>query len=79
MNVQLGNYAPSTVAANVVPNYAPSTVGASVVRNTAPLSLAPIAPTADLSKSRSGCHRKRMGRAGTRCFCNGKLVKNSRC
>lgn len=41
--------------------------------------------TASLSKGRKrrssgkGCHRKRMGSAGMRCFCNGKLVRSSRC
>lgn len=66
MHVQLGAYAPSAQGANVVPN-------------TVPLSLTPTVPTAAMEKSRAGCHRKRMGKAGTRCFCSGKLVKNSRC
>ncbi len=30
-------------------------------------------------RSGSGCSRRRMGRAGTRCVCNGKLARNSRC
>lgn len=74
-HVQLGSYAPTTPA---IPIYA-ATPGANVVPNTVSMSLTPQVPEADMGKSRSGCHRKRMGRAGTRCFCSGKLVKNSRC
>ena len=28
---------------------------------------------------KSGCHMKRMGTVGTRCFCNKKMVKKGRC
>ena len=41
---------------------------------------APQTPTAEMGKSRSGCHKKRMGAGrGSRCFCNGKMVKSHRC
>ena len=76
-HVKLGSYAPTTQA---VPIYA-ATPGANVVPNTVSMSLTPEVPEADMGKAKmgAGCRRRRMGRAGTRCFCNGKLVKTSRC
>ncbi len=54
--------------------------------HTAPVSI-PVAGMANAmmgakkkrAKAGRGCHRKRMGAAGTRCFCGGKLSKTSRC
>lgn len=65
-HVNLGSLAPTNAGANVVPN-------------TVTMSLAPRVPQADMGKMGAGCRRKRMGRAGTRCFCDGKLVKSNRC
>lgn len=78
-HVALGSYAPTT--APIVP----VRQGAGVVPNTVPytpygtMASAPQTPTAQMGKARSGCRMQRMGRAGTRCRCNGKLVKTSRC
>ena len=79
-HVALGTLAPSTApiqrsksaSANVVPNTVPYTPFGT-------MGLAPEVPTAEMGKSSKGCVRKRMGRAGTRCFCNGKMVKSGRC
>ncbi len=41
-----------------------------------------ILPTSSalMGKGRKGCHLKNMGKGrGRRCFCNGKMVKTSRC
>ena len=68
-HVNLGNYAPTGVATAPVAAYqGPS----------AHMGQSPSAPMEQRRKS-SGCRRRRMGRAGTRCFCNGKLVKGGRC
>lgn len=71
-HVALGSYAPST--APIVP----VRTGAGFT-SYGTMASAPQTPTAQMGRARSGCHRKRMGKAGTRCFCNGKLVKSGRC
>ncbi len=68
-HVQLGSYAPSTAPIVPVRSGAGFTSYGQMGQT----------PVATMGKSRSGCHRRRMGKAGTRCFCNGKLVKSRRC
>ena len=79
-HVTLGTLAPSSApirrstptSANVVPGTVPYTPFG------APMGLTPEVPAAEMGKGKS-CVRKRMGKAGTRCFCGGKMVKSSRC
>lgn len=80
-HVSLGAYAPSTA-----PIQRSTQLGANVVANTVPytpfgtMGLAPEVPTAEMGHKAGGsCHRHRMGKRGTRCFCNGKMVKSGRC
>lgn len=66
-HVSLGSYAPSAVPIRSVP-----------------MGQTPVGPTAEMGKkakrrSSSGCSMRRMGKVGSRCRCNGKLVKTSRC
>ena len=75
-HVALGSYAPSTAPIT------PTRAGAGVVPNTVALTSygqMGQAPVATMGKMGPGCRRRRMGKAGTRCFCNGKLVKSGRC
>ena len=68
-HVNLSGYG-LTATPNVTPSYS------------VPMGQAPAVPTAEMGKGKSrssGCQMRRMGRAGTRCRCNGKLVKTSRC
>ena len=72
-HVNLGSYAPST--APIVPVQS----GAGFT-SYGQMGSAPQSPTAEMGKMGAGCRRKRMGaKRGTRCFCNGKMVKSSRC
>ena len=80
-HVSLGGLAPSTApiqrstspSANVVPNTIPFTPLGT-------MGLAPQVPTAEMGHKAGGtCHKHRMGKVGTRCFCGGKMAKTNRC
>lgn len=68
-HVNLGSYAPT-----------PNVINPTPVTGIARMGLAPSVATAPMERAKaSGCRRRRMGKAGTRCFCNNKLVKSGRC